>query len=500
MRPRWTARRSIGIRAAAKRSTIGEYTAPQVSHDLGWEPRLPLPAFRSMKSVVPFVAAAASLVWTIPASAQAVPVFHASLRGWAESSWLQILDRNGAAGGRLSERGILERFSQRIDDKYFLDRLSADFSPVEDYAWYARSNGVRWGVASITKRDLIVDADFKVRAALTEKWGIGVRFNKVDLPEARRSPIRIQLRRRISASVGAFAEGHFDPRKPGFDIEAGVDWRSAGGARVEATIAVLDPANDLVFLNFNAQRQVDVDSTLEYERQPIAARASVSVPVTAAVRLEVHGAFMRPSTILQYEGLDTTAGLRQHERFAYVGGLLEWTPTPSVMAAVFASTIRARSLRSPLSALAPVRSYRLTEQTTQVGALGMVRLSPRWVGDVWLRHAWQPERRVFLAGDGVDVDFLLRSFNSQAMLTYTARGGFTADVGVGWNRARTPRGEGQVPSSGTLAGIQYRVRFDLGWRNQDRFVVLVGSATDIDGEGQGGASFGGARGRFMLFW
>jgi hypothetical protein len=75
-----------------------------------------------------------------------------------------------------------------------------------------------------------------------------------------------------------------------------------------------------------------------------------------------------------------------------------------------------------------------------------------------------------------------------------------ADIGIAWNNAKTPRGAGQVPSDGTLDGIQYRFRFDLGYYKANRFKVLVGSATDVDGEGEGGTSFGGARGRFVVYW
>ncbi len=445
----------------------------------------------------------AILTLALPAHAPAQGAFeelrHATLEGWAEDVWLQILDRNGAFGGRLSDRGILERFHQRVDDKYFLDRLSASFSLWEDYRWYGRDNGVRWGVASITKRDLIMDSEMKVLVPVGASWSIGVRFNKVDLPVANRSPVRLSIHRQFSSTTTGFVRGHVDPRKPGTDFETGIDWRHPGGARLNVTAAVLDPMNDLVFLNFDAQRQVDVDSTLEYERQPIAIRATTSLPVSKTVRMEGFVAWMRPATILAYEGRDRAAGLRQRERFAYAGTLLEWTMGPNVSAGAFASTVWARSVRTPLSPTAPVVSYRLTEQTTAVGVFGLVHPGPRWRLEGWLRHTWRPERREFLLGEANDVDFLLAAFNADVLLTYRAASGFLLAGGFAWNGARNPRGEGQVPASGTLGGIQYRFRYDVGWRGSERFAVRVGSATDFDGEGDG-MSFGGARGQFTLFW
>ncbi len=445
----------------------------------------------------------ASFLVALPAPAHAQfshDEFHATLRGWAESVWLHALDRRSAAGGRVSENGILERFNEVIDDKYFLDRLTAAFTPIEDYEWYARESGVRWSGGSITKRSLAVDLELKATVPLGEKWGFGVRVNKTEFPEVNHTTFRFRLARSLSSRLTVFAESFLDPQKPGSDVEAGIRWRSPSDARVEATIGVLDFPNDFIYLNLNAQRQTGVDSTLEYERQPITVRTSFSVPLTSSFRLEGHGAVARPSTILAYEGKDESAGFRQHERFAFAGALLEWVPRPGLMAAAFVNTVYARSIRSPLSAAAPVASYRLTEQTTEIGIVGAVRLAPRWRVDFWARHSWRPERRVFLAGEDADVDFMLRSFNSQAVLTYRARSGFVADLGVGYNNAQTPRGDGQVPSTGSLKGIQYRIRYDAGWRIHDRFSVLVGSATDIDGESGEGVSFGGARGRFVMYW
>ena len=66
-------------------------------------------------------------VWLFPPalSAQTDTLEHATLQQWAEQSWLLLLDRHGSVGGRLSERGVLQRFDDYIDDKYFFDRLTA---------------------------------------------------------------------------------------------------------------------------------------------------------------------------------------------------------------------------------------------------------------------------------------------------------------------------------------------------------------------------------------
>jgi len=448
---------------------------------------------------VPFLLVPAALI-ALPGAvqAQADSAFHVSLRGWAEEAWITIMDRRGATGGRISERGALQRFDERIDDKYHLDRLTNQFWLSDEYEWYASDNGARWQGGSISKADLVTEAEFKAKLPIDDHWAIGVRFNQITNPEGVRSPIRLLLSRRVSSALTLFAAGHIDPDKPGSDVELGLDWQLPRGGLASLAIVALDAPNDLIYLNFDAVIQAAKDSTLEYERQPLGFRAMAEVPLSERVRLEAYGAYIRPSTILQYDDRIETAGLRQRERFSYVGGLVEWAATPRMRLGGFANTVFAATDREPLSAGAGVDAFALRERTSQVGVFYVARLSRRWTFDSWLRHTWRPEQRVW--GDPAldDVDYLLRTFNAQAVVTYRAPGGFLVDGGLVWHRARVPRGDGQVPATGNLVGGQYRLRYDFGWHKGRRFRLLLGSAFDIDERTV--VSFGGARARVMLLW
>jgi hypothetical protein len=428
------------------------------------------------------------------------PPLRATLQGWAEDMWLRILDRQGAFGGRLTDRGILQQFNERIDSKYYLDYLTSIFSLSEDFEFYARESGARWHAGSITKYQLANEAEFRVTVPVSDAWAIALRFDKVQTPVAALSPVRVAVRRRVGPAFTLFAEGHLDPIKPGSDLGAGVEWRGRSGASAAFALTLLDAPNNWVFLALDAVTQPGVDTTIEYEGLSLAPRASASVPLSARLRLEGFAAYALPTELLAYEERDTDAGLRQEERTGYAGGLLEWTPRRSTVAGVFAATAWARTDREPLSPAAPVSTYQLTERTTELAAFTTARLAPRWWLDAWLRHTWRPERRE-VADPGVEgVDFELRSFNAQGVMTYRARSGFTLVGGVLWNRGTTPRTLGSVPSAGTLDGHHVRFRYDVGWRSRgSRFWVLLGSATDLDAEGDGFA-FGGARGRFALSW
>src|SRR5882724_11851599 len=66
---------------------------------------------------------------------------HTTLAGWADDALLAILDRDAARGGRLSERGILQRFWSDIDPDYQINLMRMRFDLVDDDEWYRHTSG-----------------------------------------------------------------------------------------------------------------------------------------------------------------------------------------------------------------------------------------------------------------------------------------------------------------------------------------------------------------------
>ncbi|MGD8868958.1 MAG: hypothetical protein PVI01_15115, partial [Gemmatimonadales bacterium] len=90
----------------------------------------------------------------------------ATLRRWDENAWLTIYDRSGAYFGRVSDRGILQRFNKLMDFEYHLDVISYAPSLTETRDWYARENGARaWG-GSLNHLKLLAEGHFKVAVPL----------------------------------------------------------------------------------------------------------------------------------------------------------------------------------------------------------------------------------------------------------------------------------------------------------------------------------------------
>jgi hypothetical protein len=395
---------------------------------------------------------------------------HATLSRWDEGNWLQFLDRDAADGGRMSSLGILQRFHEDIDFEYQIDRLAASFSLTEDYDWYRlQANGVRWTGASITKRDLLTGAQFKTAIPIGKSWNFRLQFDREVSPTTDRNRLRFGFDKSWDSGVFAFGEGSLDPVKPDSDLELGVGWRSAAtsNSRHEArlSLAVVDWSSNLIYLGLNAAGQPQVDSTLAYQRRPLALHGSVSSGMSRTLRLELFGAVAATSTLDQYEGFDRDQGIRQNEEFGFVGGMLEWSALPNLRIGGFATYVRAQTKRSALSEGLGVDEYRLVEETANVGAFGLLGLSRFWHLEALIARNRRPEEREYRSGTLPDVDYLDQAWTGQLLARRTAARGLLADLGIMWDVRDVVRGDGEVPSTGTLGWHNYRMSALVGWRS-----------------------------------
>jgi len=224
------------------------------------------------------------------------------------------------------------------------------------------------------------------------------------------------------------------------------------------------------------------------------------VPLGQHVRVEAHGVLVTPATLKQFEGRSKTDGFQQREEIVYAGGLVEWRPQPSFALGGSATTIRAESVRDRLSPAVPVDEYRLLEQTTRLGAFTAWWLARRWVLDGWFLRTWRKEQRDYRDAGLQDVDYVLSQWTASTKVTYMVPSGFQTNVGLEWDKCAEPRGRKLVPATGDLTTEHFRIRYDFGWRVQENFSFLLGVALDVDAERGQGASFGGGRAKFTLYW
>ncbi|MCH7946035.1 MAG: hypothetical protein IIC73_08505, partial [Armatimonadetes bacterium] len=142
---------------------------------------------------------------------------------------------------------------------------------------------------------------------LTETWSMGVRFDDVSTLLSHGSALRFRFSRQLGGATVATGI-HVDvQRKSGSDLWLGTRW-NAGPARLRVQLTILDFLNDFIFETQNAAVQAQVDSTVVYERQPIALRTGGDVALSDRVRVEVYGTVVLPSQVVVFEEEDRAAG------------------------------------------------------------------------------------------------------------------------------------------------------------------------------------------------
>jgi len=439
------------------------------------------------------------MVVTTPLQAQSDTLgLHTSLAGWADDALLYILDRDAARGGRLSDRGILQRFWSDIDPDYQINLMRMRFDLIDDAEWYRHGSGARYWSGSVNTRDEAIGAEFKARVPLDDRWTADVDFRHQSLLELNRSLVRLKLGRTARSGVYTALEGTFSFHKPSADVGLATGWRR-GNTQVEVALTALDAFNNFIYGGLKVEN-TPADTALDYQRQPFLLRGHADLPLGARWRLEGHAGVMRPAAVRAFVQAAPDSGFLQDERYGFAGGLVEWLPSSRVTTGVRATVIRAVTDRRPLPNGGAVNDYRLTERTVEFGGSVLVRPAPTWMLEGWLGRLWRPERRIYRSGAAPDVNYEDVSWSGQAAVMYRPTHGFTGSVTLDLDTRDVVRGDGEVPAHEPLARRNSEIRADFGWRFPNRSLFDLGLGFDLDPGIYPRGWFGGAHGRFVLYW
>lgn len=432
---------------------------------------------------------------------QNAPPLTTQLHDWGDQVWIEFLDREGGAGGRFSDKGVLRRFDPLIDEEYRLDLLSRDFTLAEDAEWWSHEAGFRWRAGSITKRDLAINAQLKAGVPLSNRWRLGIRIDMQRNPQADRTLVRGVFTREFGRGFGGFINASLEERKPGSDLEVGARWHSRdGSAHAAVSLAALDWLSDFIYVNLHAARNSEIDSTRLYLQQPLAARAVFTLPLGSAVRVAGNGAYVRPSSAEEYYRELTDSGFVQNERMGFGGVLVEWRVFPALRVGGMANYVRSHIDRSRLSPGSPVDEFGLVEQETQVGPMASAALGHHIVLDAMALRVRRTQERDDRTAPAASVDYEDRSWLGHVTLARRVERGFIADVRLLFDTKDIVRGRGQPPGGdASYDPHEWRAAFNIGWRFGDQAAAEVGVGYDLDGDGAG-RRFDGLRGRFNLYW
>ena len=423
---------------------------------------------------------------------------HATIAGWAEETWLLILDRGGADGGRLTERGILLRFHEGIDAEYWADQISTRYGLVDEYRWQTSASGARFWSGSINMVDMIDGFEIKAPASLGRGWTAAVRFDQGRSPPIDRNLLRLRFTKTWGRPF-VFFGGSLHAYKPELDLTLGAGLADPGG-RTTVSLTWLDSFSDAIYQGLEVWEGF-ADTAIDYERQAFALRAAVERRLGRHFRAEVDAAVMLPARIRAYAQVAPDSGFVQREEFAFAAGLVEWAFTPRLAVGGIAHWVRAVTDRSPLPDGGAENDYLLTEETTRLGAYVLWRPLRDWRFESWVTHEWRPERRDYRGGAGDDVNYEDRAWRGSTGVTYRAPAGFRAEAAFEMDLRDVIRGDGQVPAQESLDHHNTRIRLEIGWEFGNTLRVEAGYRIDLDGDDyQDKSWYDGAHGGFILHW
>src|SRR3989454_4683751 len=260
-----------------------------------------------------------ALLLVLPAAATAARAqsdtlgLHTTLAGWADDALLTILDRDAARGGRLSDRGILQRFWPDIDPDYQINLIRMRFDLVDDYEWYRRASGARYWSGSVNTRDEAIGAEFKARAPLGGRWAADVNLRHQSLLELTRSLVRLRVRRTARSGLYTALDGAFSFHKPSSDVGLAAGWQR-GNSQVEIALTALDAFNNFIYGGLKVQN-TPPHTALDYRRQPVLLHRHADLLLGRRWRVAGYGGVMRPAPLRAHRPGAPGSGFLPDERY-----------------------------------------------------------------------------------------------------------------------------------------------------------------------------------------
>jgi len=423
---------------------------------------------------------------------------YGSLQTWEENLWLFFLDRNDSFQGRLSEKGILKRFTPLVDSKYQLDVLGSQFNPLEDSRWNETANGVRWRGTSATTLLLTSFAEFKTSVALGGPWTMNALFNQTTDRGFEGGAIRLQVARTLGQSAKIFSGIHLDPHKAGGDFWIGAEWNK-GPNRVTSQFTILDPLNNFLHVTLDASLHPHGDTTVVYTQQPVAVRLADHLNLHENLRIEAYAMLMPTALLDSSSKKEEYGGFTLGESATYLGGLIEWTPTKRLLLAGSITEVNTNSDRTINNTLRGNSNHELSEMTREITGFGIFRANNHWSFSATGVKKTMMEKRTLRQDRTNNVDYLLNIKMGKLAVSYSNPNGFITKTSLLHSVSEVPKGIGEMNVTNYLAGTFYRFLLNLGWEF-DNSTVSIGGAYDYQSGQNPSWIWGTASGRFSMYW
>jgi len=428
----------------------------------------------------------------------------ATLRYWADQTWLTLIDRDAAAGGRFSVDGILQRFQHEIDPDYGMDKIRFGFGMLDNAEWYRHSSGARCYAGSITTTTFAEGCQFQQSVSLGRRWSTNLRFDTANLMEVTRSLPRVAFVRRSGDGVFFSLETTLVPFKPSTTIEAGFGvLHPKDGREISVYFGAPAVVSNLIYDDIGLVGMNSGDSALHYSRQPYTVRLNVDQPIGRHWRVETRLGVMPLATVRRYLRTHPDSAFSQDEWYNFAGVQIQFLPTSRVTVGGYVRSVFAQIDRSPAPYAPPEFDFRVTERTTEAGGLLLWHIGPGWMSENWVGYTWRPYVKTYRQDVAPDVDYEDVALSGQFVLERRPNHGFEGSLAYEWHNMDVIRGVGEVPGNyeAPAGRHNHEIRFQFGSRSTNRYSFQMGLAADLDPiPGVRASWFAGGDARIILYW
>lgn len=413
---------------------------------------------------------------------------HVTLEGWDRRVRMAVWDRSHAYGGLFYDRGLLRRWTPKMDDEYDLDLYAIMPTLADDAAFYAAENGFRTAAGSITTVRFAIESEFRSGTRLAGPIALEVRGVQQEDLQANRAFVELGYHLDLGRGHRLGLRHSFAARKEDLDIEMVYGFRS-DRLDAEASVGRLDVLNNVVHDKLNPVPQ-QADTLRVYEDAPYWLATRLSAPI-GPVRVEAVGGFTPTARSNVRSQTDEQVRFAYDSGFAYWGALAEAEVAgPALVVGVLGRGARSNAARTTPPEIAAPSDFasRQAELSGGVFALGRwrsVRAEAWWTRSRVTDRQWGTAFAGSTIGGPYDIDE--RWTWRRLRLTWAP--GRERGPSLGLEYLAALRG---FPVDGDLQELRENVLYQLrnarhhrlsaqvGYRFSPRARITLGASYDVD--------------------
>ena len=452
--------------------------------------RTVLAAFLGVAAFAAPVGAQSNPTDALPGATETRSPVYVTLEGWDRRVRLAVWDRSHAYGGLFYDRGLLRRWTPKMDDEYTLDLDAIRPTPADDARFYSYPNGFRTSAGSITTVRFAIESEFRMSTPLAGPLSLEVRGVQQEDLQARRAAVELGYHVEVGRGHRLGVRHSFASAKEDLDLELVYGYETAR-LGVEVSAGRLDVINNVVHDKLNPVPQ-QADTLRVYETPPYWLATRLTAPV-GPVRFEATGGLAPSSHANVRVQTDEQVRFAFDSGFAYGGALAEAEVVgPALVVGAIVQGARSASARAtPPDAEEPADyASQQTEQTGGLFGLGRWRFVR---AEAWWTRSRVTDRQEGTAfgGSTIHGPYDIEERWTKARLRCAWTPGETRGPTLGLEYLASlrsfpnPEDEKELREAVTpalLNASHHRLTAQVGYRFSPRSRVTFGASYDVDGD------------------